>query len=297
MIRPGRIILPLWVIRLILFIVLSQLFPYLETCEIWILVEMILRRIARGRGVRPPPNPWGMDDDDDDDNDDDDIEYFREDIMTLLENLQRLRSCASPKKALQSCCVNTVFSEYVDDIISVLEEYNRLNDDQLPPTPKNIFRHSPFERCATNVAVIFGECFGKVELMNEFVPNNFNVILRGVAKAVLRNTKEEMSSADLWRKHLVVVSATTTCCPFKLEVCTTCEMITRITHTIRSLQSNTQIKNYLSNKILLLPRTRITHRARTQIPELSSKISLEEWLSLISARDMDKACRAVPPSS
>ena len=32
----------------------------------------------------------------------------------------------------------------------------------------------------------------------------------------------------------------------------TCEMITRITHTIRSLQSNTQITNYLSNPNLLI---------------------------------------------
>ena len=249
---------PLWVIRLILFILLAQLFPFLEICEIWILVDMILRRIARGRGVPLPQNPWGIDDDDDDDGID--IDYFREDIMILLENLQQLRSCACPKKAIRTYCDGTVFVDYVDDIVAVLEEYGRLAEATSRSTSgSEILRHTSFARCTKNVAVVFGECSGNIELINEFVPNNFNVMLRGATTAVLRHTENKISAKDLWKKHVVVVAATTKCTPFKLQV-----------RTIK--------REMIAQMKTLLLRTRTTNHARTQIPKLNETTPLRTWL-------------------
>ena len=176
---------------------------------------MILRRIARGRGVRLPQNPWGMDDDDDDD---DDVEEFKPDFIHVMNNIGKTRG-PSVLERVRKCCGGTVFEDFTNEILSVLEDYKRLDNRQVPPiTQNNMLRCSDFNDCEKNVAIIFGQCFGKVELINEFVPNNFNVMIRGAAKAVLRNTKEDMSSTDLWRKHVVVVSATTTCSPFELDV-------------------------------------------------------------------------------
>eukprot|EP00938_MAST-03A_sp_MAST-3A-sp1_P001291 g1291.t1 len=43
-------------------------------------------------------------------------------------------------------------------------------------------------------------------------------MLRGATTAVLRHTENKISAKDLWKKHVVVVAATTKCTPFKLQI-------------------------------------------------------------------------------
>ena len=73
---PQRVVvvpphIPLLILRALLFILLRFFFPWLEWCEIWFIINAILRAIRRIRNggiVRPAAHSsWDSDDDDDDD--------------------------------------------------------------------------------------------------------------------------------------------------------------------------------------------------------------------------------------
>ena len=67
---PGQplvvINLRLRYLRALLFILLNRFFPWLEWCEIWFIINQILRAIFNAGIVVVPPaqHPWGMDDED-----------------------------------------------------------------------------------------------------------------------------------------------------------------------------------------------------------------------------------------
>ena len=171
---------------------------------------MILRRIARRRSRVHPQDPWGVQDDD---NDDDIIECFKNDFLKLFVNISKNESYNSAKEKMRGVCVGTVFEGFTGDISRVLDDYNRLEDCTALPT-------TSYTHLGKSVVILYGECFGKIERLNDFVPNNFNVILRGASSAVLQHTKENVSTEDMWKRHVIVVSATETCERFNLQVCT-----------------------------------------------------------------------------
>lgn len=78
---------PVQIVRVILFLILAHLFPWLEWCDLWRLLNAILN-VFYGAAVPVWVPPWNHGDDDDDaDDDDDDDDYHHNEMKKFWYNL------------------------------------------------------------------------------------------------------------------------------------------------------------------------------------------------------------------
>ena len=207
-IPPHRRI-PLRVLRVLVFVILVRLYWWLEWCELWILLNLIMRHLVGGRIPIPAP-PWpqwnGGEEDEEMKEDDKEKEDEKKEEDELKEWKEILARALRMNRSNVRDTNDTIEGRIVASINCILKEYGRILDSKVieeENTSEDVSDDTP-------VCIVYGECIGEVERRNSDVPCHFRNVIRAGIMTVMRATNPK--AFEFEEKHLLFESVREKCC-------------------------------------------------------------------------------------